>query len=82
MADYLKKDRSCRSTSKVVRPLIVVSTLAAGGHQVQFGKQHGETIHGVTGKKTRFGKKNGVCVCCVLGSPVSKPHASQCCAGH
>ena len=48
--------------TKVVRPLTPTSKLTAGGQQVQFGKQHGEIIDGVTGKKTRFGRKHGVFV--------------------
>ena len=63
--------------TKVVRPLTPTSKLTAGGQQVQFGKQHGEIIDGVTGKKTRFGGSMA-CSCCVFVFPVSKPHASQC----
>ena len=46
----------------VDRPLIAVSKLTAAGHQVWFGQDFGTITHGVTGKSTKFHRKNGVYV--------------------
>ena len=48
--------------TSVDRPLIAVSKLTAAGHQVSFGRESGTMKHGVTGKATKFQKKNGVYV--------------------
>jgi hypothetical protein len=48
--------------TSVDKVLIAVAKLTNAGHDVWFGKSHGVITHGVTGKQTKFIKKNGVFV--------------------
>ena len=44
----------------VDKPLIAVSALAASGHSVVFDKAGGTVINTITGRRTPFGRRNGV----------------------
>ena len=48
--------------TSVDKVLIAVAKLTNAGHDVWFGKNHGVITHGVSGRQTKFIKKNGVFV--------------------